>query len=90
MRLAVAVIEKNEDGDLFPVIHLCKNPEEAVEAVKKDLQTEADERGISFMVNWNDLKDDITMGNVSSGPYRIEPEDSFSTWFVTAELFDIE
>lgn len=87
-RLVTTLIETTEDGDIFPVINADTTPEQAADSVIACLQTEADERGIKFLISKKKIIEDISFGNETSGPLPIPAKNTGSSFCVSAKLID--
>lgn len=87
-RVVTTFIETTEDGDIFPVINADTTPEKAADSVLACLKTEADERGIKFLINKRKLIEDISFGNETSGPLPIPARNTGSSFCVSAKLID--
>lgn len=87
-RLVTTFIETTEVGSIFPVINADATPEKAAESVIACLQTEADERGIKFLISKKKIIEDISFGNETSGPLTIPARNTGSSFCVSARVID--
>lgn len=84
------LIEMNEDGETYSTILHADTPEDLMNNIIKQLETECDERGFVYYFNAENLMNDLRYGNEQRGPFHIRIKNSDTEFLVSSKKLSIK
>lgn len=84
------LIEMNEDGETYSTLLHADTPEDLMNNIIKQLETECDEREFVYYFNTENLMNDLRYGNEQRGPFHIRIKNADTEFLVSSKKLSIK